>query len=601
MRFVPLVVCVIVAASFAPAAARQDQPPAPTFRTGVELLTVQAAVVDDRGRAVEDLQASEFLVRVDGAPRKVLFARFYRAEGPPVGAPGAATPVGGTAANTHTANGRVIVFVVDRDSIRSEADKVAFEAASSILDTLTPADAVGLLSLPAGGVEVTRDHAAVRSALQKMTGSQAAYTPERDTREPLWAIQGLARKLQGIRAPTHVILISAGLPFSMDLLPDYQMVAREAARAGLVLHAVHLDQGASGAGDRLSPSLTPRNSLGRPGDAARRESDLGGRELGGGLTTLAGMTGGTFFNAIARGTGVFERISTVINNFYELGIESSGSDSSGKPRKLTIDVNRRGVSVRAPEQVFAPRADAGSASDPLLQLLRQPTDVAELPITVTTFTTRGGETASLRFSMSAEIGTGGSRGPGEWLFVVFNKDGKLVAEGRQTLEATARRPWAATVSAQLAPGGYTMRVAAIDGDQRSGLLTAPLTIGLRALGPLQASELILGTAEGARNFQPASRFDQGTGLVGLIELLSGDPAMLARSRAVFEIIAGGATEPVQRVLMASRGGASETVLMNEARVTTSTLAPGRYTASVVALVDNQPVGRVSRAFEIVGK
>ena len=28
------------------------------------------------------------------------------------------------------------------------------------------------------------------------------------------------------------------------------------------------------------------------------------------------------------------------------------------------------------------------------------------------------------------------------------------------------------------------------------------------------------------------------------------------------------------------------------------LVPGRYTASVVALQDNQPVGRVSRVFEI---
>ena len=84
----------------------------------------------------------------------------------------------------------------------------------------------------------------------------------------------------------------------------------------------------------------------------------------------------------------------------------------------------------------------------------------------------------------------------------------------------------------------------------------------------------------------------------MIELLSADPDRLTTSRAVLEIIPAGSAEPVRRVMMAARGGSSAAVLLNEAEIDTAALTPGRYTASVVALQDNQPVGRVSRVFEI---
>jgi hypothetical protein len=51
--------------------------------------------------------------------------------------------------------------------------------------------------------------------------------------------------------------------------------------------------------------------------------------------------------------------------------------------------------------------------------------------------------------------------------------------------------------------------------------------------------------------------------------------------------------------IAARGDSSGATLLNEAQIDTAALTPGRYTASVVVLQDNQPVGRVSRVFEII--
>ena len=66
-----------------------------------------------------------------------------------------------------------------------------------------------------------------------------------------------------------------------------------------------------------------------------------------------------------------------------------------------------------------------------------------------------------------------------------------------------------------------------------------------------------------------------------------------------EILPDGASEPIRRVLMAARSGASSVVVLAEAQIDTAALPPGRYTASAIALIDAQPVCRVSRAFEVV--
>ena len=49
----------------------------PTFRSRVDLLRVDVTVVDKSGAPISDLGAGDFLVKVDGQPRTVSFARFY--------------------------------------------------------------------------------------------------------------------------------------------------------------------------------------------------------------------------------------------------------------------------------------------------------------------------------------------------------------------------------------------------------------------------------------------------------------------------------------------------------------------------------------------
>src|SRR5688572_32062146 len=86
----------------------------PTFRSGVELIRIDVSVLDKAGKPVTGLQPEDFVVTIDGAPRRVSFATFY---GPDTDAPAAAAPAASPPPNVGTnrnaAPGRVVVFVVD--------------------------------------------------------------------------------------------------------------------------------------------------------------------------------------------------------------------------------------------------------------------------------------------------------------------------------------------------------------------------------------------------------------------------------------------------------------------------------------------------------
>jgi len=610
----------------------QATSPQPAFRSGVDLLTLQASVLDKSGRPVADLTPDEFAVTIDGKPRKVLFAKF-RGTSPSSGAATASGPTSGAAShadNTATAGGRLVMFAVDRDSIKSGSEKALLEAASSIIEGLSPADATGLVSIPAGGVEPSRDHTRVRDELKRVSGTQPqaiggvrernvtwddalafertdrstiARVVEREcheregprcvqdlesearnllmagrahARSVLQVLGGTLKALTPVRGPKYLVLLSGGQAFDQDLLIHYNEFAREAAAARIVLHTIHIDQPESDASNRavISPSF-------------------GGRDMSSGLTTMAGMTGGAYYAGVGSASGVMDRLRAEITNDYELGLETVASDAGGKPLNVAVKVTRPELAVRAGKQAVMPEATAAPA-DRIVSLLGQPTDIADLPVAIASYTTRGVEPATLRVLISAEISGLQPTGTSEWAFAVFDRT-KVIADGRQELtgEGSTRT---ITTSLQLPPGRYRIRLAAASPDRRGGVIDAPLPVGLRAAGALQMSDLIVGTSMSGR-MQPLRRIVQGQRLAALLETLSADVGVLEKARIAMEIVPAQGGEPIQRLLMASRS-ASDVLLLSEAQIDTSSLAPGRYIASAIALVDTQPVGRVSRLFEV---
>src|SRR4051794_4720437 len=95
--------------------AQGKQPQTPVFRSSVEALVVEASVLDRDGKPVTDLSASDFIVTLDGKPRRVRDARFF-GDGEVEVVTRAESPVPGPVTQD-IEDGRIVVFVVDRESI----------------------------------------------------------------------------------------------------------------------------------------------------------------------------------------------------------------------------------------------------------------------------------------------------------------------------------------------------------------------------------------------------------------------------------------------------------------------------------------------------
>ena len=122
-------------------------------------------------------------------------------------------------------------------------------------------------------------------------------------------------------------------------------------------------------------------------------------------------------------------------------------------------------------------------------------------------------------------------------------------------------------------------------------------MGLRGDAKVQFSDLLVGVADANGRLLPASQIPQGVALSALFEVISADAATLEKVKTMIEIVPGGTATPIKRFLMGARSGALPAILNNQAEI--GGLAPGRYTAIATPTLDDQPLGKVSRIFEIV--
>jgi VWFA-related protein len=620
------IVCVTVFATWTSLHLVAQQRPIDTFRSGREVLTIDTSVRDASGRPLTDLQPADFTVRIDGQPRHVLTARLFGKDSGR--AASSAAPIARFTTNVDTPPGRVVVFAVDRDSIRPGGEKALLDTAARLLDTLSPADAAGAAALPGPATDLTRDRAVVAAAVRAMTGTQPItealhymswqealgyehhdtstiqavisrecqehnYCPPELFEQAsdmllmgrshaefvIRSLSDLLDKLGAISAPKHVVLISAGIPFDVELLPRYRDLADKAARSHVALFVVHLDQAAFDASTR--------------GPTAQI---FGGRDQAEGLGNIASITGGQFFSAVGPAGGVFDRIATDINYFYELGVESKASDADGKSHRVDVKVARDKVTVRAPAETAVAPASRGTDKAALKNALAEPTDVTELPLEVATYMTHSSDAEKVRVIVAAAVPPDSGVTPTQWGAVIIS-GGKVIGAVGNPVTASATAPWATTGTIDVAPGRYRVRTVIVDAAGRIGTLELPLTVGLRAAGTVQTSDVLIGTVTDGQ-LQPRARVQQGEAGIGMIELSS--IGTLADTTGFLQLVRSGSTElAFFRPLQLRTRATDKSVVIAEAALDLSSVPAGTYTASAILERGGAAFARVSRVFEIV--
>jgi VWFA-related protein len=636
-REVALAALVLVAG----AAARAQE----RFPAQAETVSVDVAVVDEEGRPVEGLQATDFAVRVDGQPRPVQLARFVAAaRAPAQGTDAAPSPSVSWSTNAPaSAVARVFLLVLDREALGTGPLARARRAAAAFVRSLGPDDRVGLIGIPGATplVDLTRDRERVAAALERplaprseavsqvrVSEAEAVDIGRRDAQALLRVVERecdldlrndesirlervfqaaesgtgcprtvlvearrvetLAREravstlrllrdlvdaLGRVDAPTRVVLVSGGFPGGPALSGELKELSAAAAAARVSVDAIQPSGPRFDVTDeRPSPDWTTE-----------------ARTLAEGPGRLADETGGAILRPALDPASGFERLSRERSAYYLLALEPRDSDRDGRPHAIEVKVSRGGAIVRARRQfVVGARPSTPEPAAAARALLASPLGAAELPVEAGTYVLLG-EPGSL--AVVAEVAVGPSRpaAAGSLAFALTDAAGAVVTQGERKIAASDGDTGPARVSLtfSLAPGEYSLRLAAVDARGRLGALEHPLRARLHERGGRRVSDLLLGDPSAPRGRQirpfPTTRVAE---IAALVEI--GDEGTAEPPVVTFEVASGDDSPPLVRVAAQVTREAGRATA--DAMVPLGPLAAGEYVLRA-RVGDGTPVAR----------
>jgi VWFA-related protein len=383
---------------------------APTFKSGVELIVVDVTVVDKAGRPVSDLKPGDFTVSIDGKPRTIASAHYQdysatttttveRREAP---APAAVLPV-----PSGRPEGRSVVLVVDTDSMEPVVGLELKQAAHRFLDKLGPNDRVAVVTIPRLQSEIAleADRDAARKVIDSVItgittdryefniGTSEALEIERGDpnlhqqvvdrechalqvdpsramlldqscgarvdvqlhqmqiqihlrgQRAIDSLLDVADRLVSLRGPKTMLFVSGGMP-----RPDARSVSpftrleQMFAAAQITLYTLYMERSPFGdLRNQVSPSAAVDDMVERDG-----------------LENATAVTGGTFMLGIGTIDQYFMRVLTELSGSYLLGVHVAPSDKDGKPHRVEVGSNRRGLEIRSRKQYLIGDAPAVS-------------------------------------------------------------------------------------------------------------------------------------------------------------------------------------------------------------------------------------------------
>ncbi|HUF48839.1 MAG TPA: VWA domain-containing protein [Vicinamibacterales bacterium] len=535
----------LLAAGLAVTAAGHEQ--APVFRSGVDLVTIDATVVDGEGRPIEGLGPADFVLKVDGQPRRIASVQYVsrtRATAGESPAPaGTSTSAAVSASsNESVADGRIVLIAVDQANIRRIEGRQALRAAERFIDTLGPSDRVAVHGVNyAGDIVFSRDRVQARRQLGSLTGEAVPAliqpTFNLGMTEALWIADGNKSRLEvAVRRECGTSLSNANNnparaegdenttrnPCPTQLEQEARMTAQQVrTQASLSINALvdmfgrlsTIDGPKTVAllseGLVAEPRLIDLTALGAAAQQARVNLyvlqmetplfDIATQQpsptmmedwqlQADGLARLAGSAGGSLFRLAGSDPAPFARIMRELDGYYLLAFEATDTDRNGRPHQIDVSVTRRGATLRS-RQAFRFESDSWArrlTEERMVGLLKSASIATELPLRAASYSFFDPATGKVRVEIAAETEQGDGQTSGV-LFGYVLLDAKGVIAASQVLETSSRRFTAAAV---VDPGVYTLKVAGLDRFGRTGSLPRAVLAGVSD-SPLPTSELLI--------------------------------------------------------------------------------------------------------------
>jgi hypothetical protein len=192
--------------------------------------------------------------------------------------------------------------------------------------------------------------------------------------------------------------------------------------------------------------------------------------------------------------------------------------------------------------------------------------------------------------------------------MVVDKDDRVVATSAAaaTLPGSAdgSSPRLLITSLLVAPGDYTLRLAAVDRANRAGSVHHVFSARLIPLDEeVAASDLVLAAAPAtpgdALRPSPSATIDREDG-VALIEIAGREPSLLDHATIAVEIAAADGAVPLVRAETRAQARDGGKARAFSASLKLGLLPPGDYVAHAVVSRPGRPEARVTRAFRYVG-
>lgn len=174
-------------------AAPDTQDPQPTFRTGINFVSVDTIVTDRQGNPVDDLTADDFEVYEDGELQQIETFKLIRVDGNVQPGESDPRPITSTYAEESEARRddvRLFVFFFDDYHVRQGAAMRLREDMVRFVETqIGPKDMIAMMYPldPVRAVSFTRNREAVIRAIRQWEGRKYRYVPPRNLMEERYA------------------------------------------------------------------------------------------------------------------------------------------------------------------------------------------------------------------------------------------------------------------------------------------------------------------------------------------------------------------------------------------------------------------------------
>jgi VWFA-related protein len=632
------------------AQSQSDQPAqGPTFRTGVDVVAVDVSVVDGNGKPVEDLLAPDFVVKIDGQPRRVVSADHVRID-VEAAKREAANPFETLfTTNLKPPNGRMFVIAVDQLGIRFGGARGLLETAGKFLDQLSPADRTAFVAYPEPGISVgfTNDHLRLRQAMQRVVGRQQTYqsrfniglyeaiaisekgdgrifaqvilrecprlvgvaleqcerdvlsessslvrSVRQDTTESLRGLYDLLAGLSVIEGAKTLILLSEGMV--LESPSDLDNVIRAAALARVSIHVLLLD--------------VPRHDItvARLQPTPTEDRDMQVQGLG----DLAAATRGAIYYIAGTGQNVFDRLASETLAYYMLGVEESPGDRNGKEHRIDVEVRRRSVTVRSRRAfvLSSPTTTRRNAEETLMDALKSPFGVAEVPLRVTTFTQKDPASDKSRLMIAADVGQPGGE-PAEYTvgYVLLDDAGKVVSgtADKRVLsvpngQQSSPRDYLTEILVD--PGNYSLRFGVVDSEGRRGGIIRDINAWKLGGEEFALGDLLIGDAgtDGNRRIRPGVEPRVEGNVAAFLEMYSTTPASFEATNVNFEVADDQDSPALLTVPAQVIPAAQPTHRISQGVISPAMLPPGRYVARARVMRGSNVAGVLVRPFIVDG-